>query len=109
MSHHEPMTASGKPAVRNERSLAPQPSADDGARRTQHLTHAWAALRPLISNDDHVARLDLAAENALQRFFLRVEHPRPTLEAESLLSGNLCNRALRRKIAVQDDQVTIFL
>ena len=70
VSDHETVAASGKSPVGYQRDLAPQPAADDGTGRAQHLAHPGAAFRSFVADDDHVARLDLAAQDALQRFFL---------------------------------------
>jgi hypothetical protein len=46
----------------------------------QHLAHARAALRALVSNDNEVARLDLAALDSHERLFLAVEYTRSPAE-----------------------------
>src|SRR5690349_1849293 len=51
----EAVAAAGEPAVRDQRHLAAQAAADDGARRAQHLRHAGGALRPLVTDHDDVA------------------------------------------------------
>ena len=51
----EAVTAAREPAVGDQRDLAAEAAADDGARRAQHLGHAGCALRALVANHDHVA------------------------------------------------------
>src|SRR5258707_373656 len=108
MSHDKAMAASGEPAVGDERNRMAQSPADDGPRRAQHLAHARAALRSLVSNDHHVAWFYLAAQNALQRLLLGIEYACPSFEAEALLSCNFCNGAFGGEVAIENHQVTVL-
>src|ERR1700683_4842057 len=109
MPDDEAVTAARESAVGDQRDLAAETLADDGARRTQHFAHTGPALRAFVADHDDVAGFYLAAEDPLQRVLLRVEDARPAGEAQSLFACNFCNGALRREIAVQNHQVTILL
>src|SRR5271156_970694 len=70
VADHEAVAAPGKPPVGDERDAVAQTLADDGAGRAQHLAHPRAALRTLVTDDNDIPRLDLAAENSRARGLL---------------------------------------
>ena len=90
-------------------TLLAQAAPHDGRGRREHFAHPRAAARPLAADDDHVARLDGAVEDALQRGFLALEDPRRAGEPQPFLAGDLGDRAGRREVAVEDDQVPFGL
>jgi hypothetical protein len=52
-----------RPSVSSAQAF-PEPLRLHVARRIQHLLHARPALRPLVADDHHVARHDLAIQDA---------------------------------------------
>ena len=65
--------AAAEAAVGDQGDRFAQPRAHDVAGRTEHLLHARAALGAFVADDDDIARLDLAGQNAFARLFLAVE------------------------------------
>src|ERR1700746_3503456 len=65
--------AAGEAAVGDQRTGPAQALALQEAGRVEHLLHAGTAARPLIPDDHHVPRLDLAAQDALDRGLLALE------------------------------------
>src|ERR1039457_3217706 len=109
MAHDKTVAAAGEPPVSDQRNVAADPLADNGARRTQHLAHARASFRSFIANHDDIARPNAPAQDALQRLLLGFEDPSRAIEAQALLARNLGDCALGSKISVEDHQVAIFL
>lgn len=64
------------------------------------------ALRPLIADHDHVARLDRTARNALYRLFLAVEHDRRARIDEHFRRDRaaLDHAAVRREVTFQNGE-----
>ena len=79
-----------------------QPLADQRARHAQHLPHPGAALRSLVADDDHVARLDLAALHRREARLLGVEHARRAGVLAAIVARQLHDRAIRRQRPAQD-------
>ena len=62
-----------RPSVRSA-TLLDRPMPNNGARGREHLTHARAALRTLVANNDHIAGLNFASEHhASASLFLAIE------------------------------------
>ena len=70
------MGRAAEASIGDERDTFAEARADDVACRRKHLLHAGAALRTLVADHDHVARLHLTAENALAGLLLAVEADR---------------------------------
>jgi hypothetical protein len=75
----------------------------------QHLAHAGPALGAFVADDDDVALLDLAVEDALQRLFFGSKHDGAAGEAQAFLAGDLSRPRPRGEVAAQDDEVAVFL
>src|SRR5687767_7748193 len=109
MSNHESVTASGEPAVGDQRDLVAESAAHDGAGGAKHLAHAGTATRALVANDHHVARLDLACENRGRRALFTIKNSRGAAETQTFLAGDLRHRAFGREVAMHDDEMAVFL
>jgi hypothetical protein len=98
--------AAGEPAVGDQRALLAESGALQERRRVQHLLHAGAARRALIAHHQHLARLDLLAQDRRDRLLLTLHHPRRALEVEQLLldAGRLDDRTSLGQVAVQHGQ-----
>src|SRR5437762_9925004 len=103
------MAPAAESAIGNERDLFAEPLAHDGAGRRKHLAHAGTAAWSFITNYDHVAGFHRAVEDSMQRRFFAVENNGASIEPQAFLAGNFRNRAFRRKIAAQDDQMAVLL
>ena len=66
----------GEAAVRDERAVLVQLHARQRGGRVEHLAHAGAAFRALVADDDHIALVDLAGIDGLDRVVLGVEYAR---------------------------------
>ena len=60
VADHHAVGAAGEAAVGDQADGFAEPRADQRRGRREHLAHARAALRPLVADHHHVARLDLA-------------------------------------------------
>ena len=105
----EAVAAAGEPAVRDQRDLAAETAADDGAGRAQHLGHARRALRPFVANHDDVAGHDDAVDDRAQRVVLAVEHARAALEPRAFLARDLRDGAFGREVAVEHGEMAVGL
>ena len=87
----------------------PRPARFQIAGRIEHLLHARAAARPLVADDDDVARRDLAAQDPLHRVVLAFEDPRRAfeLEAAGVDPRRLHDRAVERDVAVQHRKAAV--
>src|SRR6516164_276223 len=109
MPHHEAMTSPGEPAVGDQGHLIAESASHDGARRTQHLTHARAAAGTLPADHHDISGPHCSAEDCACRPLLSREDSRPTLEALAFLPRNLGDCAFRCEVPVEDDEVTVLL
>src|SRR5207247_8721235 len=73
----------------------------------QHLPHPRPAPRPLVSDHDGVARLNLAGIDGRERVLLAVENARRAAVRRRRVLRDLGHRALRREVALQDDQAAL--
>ena len=82
----------------------------DGGGGGEHLLHAGPAAGPFVADDDHVARLDLAADDAVVGVGLDFEdHGRAgVLEHLGLHAGGLDDRAVGGEVAVEDGQAAFL-
>src|SRR5690606_21726578 len=103
--HYQAVRPAGEATVRDEPDRVTEPLADDGAGGREHLAHAWTALRPLVPDDDHVARLDAVLEDGGKARLLALEHPRRSGDARPFQARRLGDRALGREVAAQHVQV----
>ena len=80
------------------------------AGRIEHLLHARASARPLVADDDDVARRHLAAQNPLHRVVLAFEDARRALEFETagVDPRRLHDRAVERDVAVQHRKAAVL-
>ena len=69
--------AAGEAAVGDQADRVAQTRADDRRGRRQHLAHAGAALRPFVADHQHVAGLDPAGEDRLERVLLAIRTRAP--------------------------------
>src|SRR5580693_4034948 len=91
----------GETAVGDQRDLAAHALTVERSSGRQHLTHAGAAFRALISYDQHVA---FPVRPVLDRFeasFLAIEATRRPGETQARHAGNLNDGAFRREIAFE--------
>src|SRR5258706_16230363 len=109
MAHDEAVRAAAETAVRDQGHLVAQTETHECARGTQHLAHAWPALRPFVADDDYIAGLDLPAQDRLCGRLLAVEHPRAPFEVQAFLAGNLRHGTLRREVAIHNNEVAVLL
>lgn len=74
--------AAGEQPVGDQRTLGAKTGTLEERRGIQHLLHARATGGALVSNHQHLARLDDALENGLDRVLLALDHPGGAGEAE---------------------------
>src|SRR6185437_9631321 len=79
----KPGGAAGEASVGDKSARLPKSARLEIAGRIEHFLHAGAAARPLVANDDDVARRDLAAEDSLHRVVLALEDACRALELEN--------------------------
>ena len=98
--------AAAEPAVGDQGDRFAQPRAHDVAGGAEHLLHARPALGAFVADDDHVARFDLARQDAFARLFLAVEDDGRTevLEHGRGHARGLDHGAVRGEVAAQDGQ-----
>src|ERR1700729_1628686 len=88
----------GEAAIGDQRDLAAHALTVERSGGRQHCTHAGAAFRALISDDQHVA---FPVRPVLDRFeasFLAIEAARRPGETQACHAGNLNDGAFRREI-----------
>ena len=101
VTDHEAVRGAREAPVGDERDVRHAAPLERG-RDLQHLTHAWAAARALVADDDDVALADAAALDRLERGFLAVEHARGAFEVVGVVAHKLDHRAVRRHVAIDD-------
>src|ERR1022692_3493768 len=97
--------AAGESAVGEEADLFAEPLSRQRRRDREHFAHAWTADRPLAADDDDIARLDTAILQGGEARLLAVEDLCRPGDLARLQARHLGDRAVRREIAVQDDDV----
>ena len=110
MADREARGAAGEAPVGDQGARLAQPARFQIAGRIEHFLHARAAARPFVADDDHVARLDLAAQDALHRVVLALEDARRAVEHE--IAGvdprGLHDGAVERDVAVEHGEAAIL-
>ena len=96
--------------VRDERHARTEAHSGQRRGRGQHFAHARAALRPLVADDDHVARFDLAALDRRNGVLLAVEAARRADVMHHFRRDGalLHDRAFRREVAPEDGDAAVF-
>ena len=97
-------------AISDKGTLLTEVTALDIRSRIKHLLHAWASLRTFVGDDDTVATVHLATEDAFTRIFLRVEDHSRTFEVPQFWSdtGSLHYATVLCDVAEEHSQATIF-
>mmetsp|Transcript_19599 Transcript_19599/g.54488 ORF Transcript_19599/g.54488 Transcript_19599/m.54488 type:complete len:309 (-) Transcript_19599:790-1716(-) len=110
MANNEAMGTAGEAAISEESAVVSESGPHDGAGGSQHFGHAWAALGPLVANDDDspLEAWGVLGER-VQHFLLAVKAPGHSLKLEPLLAGDLGNRALGSEVAIEDLQMAVWL
>ena len=101
---HGPRDAPGEAPVGDEHRGVAQTRAHYRAGYRQHLLHARSALGTLVAHDHHIAVLDFAVDDGVERGALAVEHTRRALVRDVLRAGDLDDRAFRGEVALQDGE-----
>src|SRR5690606_11730939 len=72
--------------------------------------HAWTALGPFVTDDDHITRFHLITQNAVHGIFLAFENAGLTCEGENAFvhAGRLDDAAIHRQIPVQHGQAAVL-
>src|SRR5215813_1233966 len=81
-------------AIGDERDLFAHALPIDQRGDAEHLAHAGAADRPLIADDEHLARGIIAAAHGLDAMLFVLEHTRHTLKYKALQPRDLNDRAV---------------
>ena len=96
----------GETAVGNDRNGVSQTHSEQSAGESKHLSHAGAALGAFITDNDDVARIDLAIVDSLDcRLFLIEDTCRSLVDHH--LRQNACDltdRSLLSKVAVDNSE-----
>mmetsp|Transcript_31242 Transcript_31242/g.82783 ORF Transcript_31242/g.82783 Transcript_31242/m.82783 type:complete len:535 (-) Transcript_31242:39-1643(-) len=104
------MRPSREAAVSDESNVLAEAGSHHDRGGVEHLLHARPALGPLVANDDDAPTQRLViSRHRRHHVLLGVEAARGALKAHPLLAGNLADRALRRKVALEDGDVTCGL
>ena len=98
--HHAPRRAA-EAAVGDEHDRVAELAPDDRRGDRQHLRHARRPGRPLVPDDDDLARLDDALVDGLQARSLGAEDPRRPAVRRALVPRELHDRALGREVAAK--------
>src|SRR5580658_2339651 len=91
----------GETAVGDQRDLAAHALTVERSGGRQHLTHAGAAFRALITDDQHVAFPVRPVLDGFEASFLAVEATRRPAETQARHAGNLNDGAVGREIALE--------
>ncbi|MCY1175363.1 hypothetical protein D9M73_155980 [compost metagenome] len=94
MADAEAARAAREATVGDQRNLFAQPKAIKRSRGRKHLTHAGAALRPFIADDDDFALVDQAPFHCRETLLLAIEHARRSGELEPVHPRDLHDRAI---------------
>ena len=99
-----------------ERAFVAEAQAGNVAGGREHFLHARPAARAFVADDDHVAGLDLAGENAGAGVVLALENHARTFKDESRAAvflelradaGGFHHAAFRRKLAVENRETAV--
>src|SRR5262249_54099295 len=105
VTDHQAVRPAGEAAVGDQPDALAESLPDQRRRYGQHLAHARPADRALATDDDHVARLDVAPLDCGEAGPLAVEDAGRAGEAPLLQSRHLRHRPIRRQVALQNDEV----
>ena len=81
----------------------------DRAGRSEHFAHPRAAFGAFVADDDDVAILDFAVQDALEGVFFGFVDDGFTGEGAAFLAGNLGDRSFRREVAAENTEVAVGL
>ena len=109
MSNHEAVAAAREAPIGDQRDLVAQSAPDQSAGRAEHLAHAGAAFGPFIADHDHIAGAHFAAQDGRGGSLLAVEDARRPAEGQALLAGDLGYRPFGSNIAIENNQMAVFL
>src|SRR5580700_9370281 len=96
----------GEAAVGDQRDLAAHALTVERSGGRQHFTHAGAAFRALITDDQHVAFPVGPVLDRLEASFLAIEAARRPAETQARHAGNLNDGAVGREIALKAHNTT---
>src|SRR5580693_8861461 len=96
----------GEPAVGDQRDLAAHALTVERSSGRQHFTHAGAAFRALVTDDQHVAFPVRPVFDGYEASFLAVEAARRPAETQARHAGNLNDGALGREITFETNDAT---
>ena len=102
VADHQPVRRAGEAAVGDEGDLVAEPLADERRGHVQHLAHSRSAGRPLVPDDDHVARHDRPSLDGGEAILLGVEHARGPAMVQPFVPCELDDAPVGRKIAAED-------
>ena len=110
VADRQPRRTAREAAIGQQRAFLAQPHRLQVAGRIQHLLHARPALRPLVTDDHHLARHHLAGQNAAHRLFLALVHPCPAGELQDAFvhPGRLHDAAVLGQVALQHRQTAVL-
>ena len=111
VANEEAVRTTGEATVREQGNVLSETSTHDSGRRLQHLRHTRSTLGTLVADDDDglLTLLELAALESRDEVVLGVEDTSLTLEAHTLLAGDLSDGAAGGERATEDSQVTGLL
>jgi hypothetical protein len=105
MTDHHAVGAPGETPVGDQPHAVAQTRTDDGRGGGQHLAHPRPALRALVADHQHVAGMDVPAEDGLQARLLGIEHARRTGDLRVAHAADLGHRPFRGQVAPEHGQV----
>src|SRR4249919_415388 len=106
MADAEAARRAGETSVGDERDFFAGALAVERGRCRQHLAHAGAAARSLITDDENVAVFVLAMLHRIEAGLFAVEAARRSAELQRLHAGNLHDRAFGCEITFEADDAT---
>ena len=101
------LTCTTEPPICYETNL--QPHSCDDCRRIEHFLHTGTALRSLVTDDNHIAIVNLPLHDGVDTVFLGVKAPCRTTIRKHIVCNRRCldNGAIRRKVSAQDGKTTL--
>ena len=104
MADGGPARRPGETTIGQERHLVIQPHPGQGRGGHQHLPHPWPTPGPFVPDDDHVAGLNVPAQDGLQRRLLVLKDTRrpPMLHHPRQDGRCLDHRSVWGQVAPQD-------
>jgi hypothetical protein len=109
VADHEAVGAAGETSVGDEGDSLAEALAHDSTGGSEHLAHTGSALGSFVADDDDVAVLDLAVEDAAKGGLFGFVDDGLAGEGVALLAGDLGDGAFRGEVAAQDAQVAVSL